>query len=31
MIKVEFVPLSSYDELGVVVAVSPTSNLEVVA
>jgi hypothetical protein len=31
VIKVEFVPLSSYDELAAVYAVSPTSNLEVVA
>jgi hypothetical protein len=28
---VEFVPLSSYDELAAVYAVNPTSNLEVVA
>jgi hypothetical protein len=28
---VEFVPLSSYDELAAVYAVRPTSNLEVVA
>ena len=31
VIKVEFVPLSSYDELAAVYAVNPTSNLEVVA
>jgi len=31
VIKVEFVPLSSYDELAAVYAVSQTSNLEVVA
>ncbi len=31
VIKVEFVPLSSYDELAAVYAVRPTSNLEVVA
>jgi hypothetical protein len=30
-IKVEFVPLSTYNELAVVCTVSPTSNLEVVA
>jgi hypothetical protein len=31
VIKVEFAPLSSYDELAAVYAVRPTSNLEVVA
>ena len=30
-IKVEFVPLSAYDELAAVCAVNPTSNLEAVA